>query len=61
MLLTVFHKTQMREPAQVARAVAARKVCEGELRRLALGLNASLNIAPDADHEEVTFIAHPAA
>ncbi|MFI6055827.1 type II toxin-antitoxin system RelE/ParE family toxin [Streptomyces violascens] len=29
-LLTVFHKTQMREPAQVARAVAARKVCEGE-------------------------------
>ncbi|MER5562389.1 MULTISPECIES: helix-turn-helix transcriptional regulator [unclassified Streptomyces] len=31
------------------------------LRRLALGLNASLNIALDADHEEVTFIAHPAA
>ncbi|WP_438296650.1 type II toxin-antitoxin system RelE/ParE family toxin [Streptomyces sp. HUAS TT7] len=29
-LLTVFHKTQMREAAQVARAVAARKVCESE-------------------------------
>ncbi|MFI6055826.1 helix-turn-helix domain-containing protein [Streptomyces violascens] len=31
------------------------------LRRLALAMNASLNIALDADREEVTFIAHPAA
>src|SRR5260221_224096 len=30
------------------------------LRRLALALNASLNIAMDADREEVTFTAHPA-
>ncbi|MGW1745580.1 helix-turn-helix domain-containing protein [Streptomyces sp. NPDC002092] len=31
------------------------------LRRLALALDASLNIALDDDHEEVTFIAHSAA
>lgn len=31
------------------------------LRRVAAALNASLNIALDADHEEVRFIAHPAA
>ncbi|MEV0484131.1 helix-turn-helix transcriptional regulator [Streptomyces sp. NPDC050508] len=31
------------------------------LRRLAPALDASLNIAFDDDHEEVTFIAHPAA
>ncbi len=31
------------------------------LRRLALALDASLNIAFDDDHEEVTFTAHPAA
>ncbi|WP_309484329.1 helix-turn-helix domain-containing protein [Streptomyces himalayensis] len=31
------------------------------LRRLAQALDASLNIALDADHEEVTFTAHPAA
>ncbi|WP_436850949.1 type II toxin-antitoxin system RelE/ParE family toxin [Streptomyces hokutonensis] len=31
------------------------------LRRLTLALNASLNIALDDDHEEVTFTAHPAA
>ncbi|MFD7337143.1 helix-turn-helix domain-containing protein [Streptomyces violascens] len=31
------------------------------LRRLAVAMNASLNIALDADREEVTFIAHPAA
>ncbi len=31
------------------------------LRRLARALDASLNIALDDDHEEVTFIAHPAA
>jgi hypothetical protein len=29
-LLTVFRKTRMREAAQVARAVTARKVCESE-------------------------------
>jgi hypothetical protein len=29
--------------------------------RLAMALNASLNIALDDDHEEVTFTAHPAA
>lgn len=31
------------------------------LRRLALALDASLNIAMDDDHEEVTFIGHTAA
>jgi ribosome-binding protein aMBF1 (putative translation factor) len=31
------------------------------LRRLAQALDASLNIALDANHEEVTFTAHPAA
>lgn len=31
------------------------------LRRLAQALDASLNIALDSDHEEVTFTAHPAA
>ncbi|WOX10527.1 helix-turn-helix domain-containing protein [Streptomyces sp. N50] len=31
------------------------------LRRLTLALNASLNIALDDNHEEVTFTAHPAA
>ncbi|WP_406507463.1 helix-turn-helix domain-containing protein [Streptomyces sp. NBC_00212] len=31
------------------------------LRRLAVGLNASLNIAMDADREQITFTAHPAA
>ncbi|UUN27631.1 helix-turn-helix domain-containing protein [Streptomyces sp. FIT100] len=31
------------------------------LRRLAHALNASLNIALDEDHEEVKFVAHPAA
>ncbi|MGW1026086.1 helix-turn-helix domain-containing protein [Streptomyces sp. NPDC002577] len=31
------------------------------LRRLAQALDASLNIAIDANHEEVTFTAHPAA
>lgn len=31
------------------------------LRRLARALDASLNIALDAEHEEVKFIAHPAA
>ncbi|WP_405797778.1 helix-turn-helix domain-containing protein [Streptomyces sp. NBC_01506] len=31
------------------------------LRRLARALDASLNIALDAEHEEVRFIAHPAA
>ncbi|MFC5800905.1 helix-turn-helix domain-containing protein [Streptomyces formicae] len=31
------------------------------LRRLARALNASLNIALDDDHEEVKFVAHPAA
>ncbi|WP_055532831.1 helix-turn-helix domain-containing protein [Streptomyces graminilatus] len=31
------------------------------LRRLALALDASLNIALDDDHEEVTFIGHSAA
>ncbi|MHC0429667.1 helix-turn-helix domain-containing protein [Streptomyces sp. O3] len=31
------------------------------LRHLARALDASLNIALDDEHEEVTFIAHPAA
>ncbi|MET8690576.1 helix-turn-helix domain-containing protein [Streptomyces sp. NPDC004732] len=31
------------------------------LRRVATAMNASLNIALDADHEEVRFIGHPAA
>ena len=31
------------------------------LRRLAVGLNASLTIAMDGDHEEITFVTHPAA
>ncbi|MGW7071465.1 helix-turn-helix domain-containing protein [Streptomyces sp. NPDC054855] len=31
------------------------------LRRVATAMNASLNIALDADHEEVTFTALPAA
>jgi ribosome-binding protein aMBF1 (putative translation factor) len=31
------------------------------LRRLARALDASLNIALDDEHEEVTFVAHPAA
>ncbi|MFG2651177.1 helix-turn-helix domain-containing protein [Streptomyces sp. NPDC048436] len=31
------------------------------LRRLTRALDASLSIALDDDHEEVTFIAHPAA
>ncbi|MFD6436206.1 helix-turn-helix domain-containing protein [Streptomyces venezuelae] len=31
------------------------------LRRIATAMNASLNIALDADHEEVRFIGHPAA
>ncbi|WP_438292512.1 helix-turn-helix domain-containing protein [Streptomyces sp. HUAS TT7] len=31
------------------------------LRRLAVGLNASLNIAMDAENERIAFIANPAA
>ncbi|MEU5774957.1 helix-turn-helix domain-containing protein [Streptomyces venezuelae] len=31
------------------------------LRRVAMALDASLNIALDADHEEVRFVGHPAA
>ncbi|GAA2426292.1 helix-turn-helix domain-containing protein [Streptomyces mauvecolor] len=31
------------------------------LRRLAVGLNASLNIAMDAESEQITFSPHPAA
>ncbi|MFE2374311.1 helix-turn-helix domain-containing protein [Streptomyces sp. NPDC059398] len=31
------------------------------LQRLARALDASLNIALDEDHEEVVFVAHPAA
>ena len=31
------------------------------LRRLATAMNSSLDIALDADHEKVTFTAHPAA
>ncbi|MFD9012859.1 hypothetical protein [Streptomyces sp. NPDC059552] len=58
----VFHRTphQRRRPV----SLLGIHIAPGPLpllRRLAHALDAGLNIALDGDHEEVTFIAHPAA
>ncbi|WP_405862537.1 helix-turn-helix domain-containing protein [Streptomyces sp. NBC_01515] len=60
-------QTQLAERSGLTRAKISR--VEGAdtvptlplLRRLTPALNASLNIALDDDHEEVTFTTHPAA